>query len=172
MRPKEAQRAQTLKDRLTEYHGRTGLLVGIEPDWYLDCLAEQLVESRRRIEFVHHLRDSAHSTRRLDPADPIFDPLRAAVLQARKGDLEEAHWLVFLATHFGKHARDGWRLTADVYDHSRCRGRERRLQEPAPLARAKMPSSGPGARQTRAKNAPAGTLKLRDRMRSLAFSGF
>ena len=115
MRPKEAERAQALKDRLSEYHGRTGLLVGIEPNGYLDCLVEQLVESRRRIEFVHHLRDSAHSPRRLDPGDPMFDPLRAAVLHARKGDLEEAHWLVFLATHFGKHARDGWRLTADIY---------------------------------------------------------
>jgi hypothetical protein len=115
MRPKEAGRAQAFQDRLTAYHAETGLLVGIEPDGYLACLVEQLVESRRRIEYVEHLRDSAHSPRRLDPGDAMFDPLRAAVLHARKGDMEEAHWLIFLATHFGKHANDGWRLAANVY---------------------------------------------------------
>ena len=37
--------------------------------------------------------------------------------------MEEAHWLVFLATHFGKHLQDGWRLTADVYGRLNDGGR-------------------------------------------------
>jgi len=37
------------------------------------------------------------------------------VLHNRRGDPDEAYWLVFLATHFGKHAEDGWRLARDVY---------------------------------------------------------
>ena len=33
----------------------------------------------------------------------------------RKGELDEAFWLIFLSTHFGKHVRYGWGLTRAVY---------------------------------------------------------
>jgi hypothetical protein len=33
----------------------------------------------------------------------------------RRGEVDEAFWLVFLSVHFGKHAKDGWRLARDVY---------------------------------------------------------
>jgi hypothetical protein len=32
----------------------------------------------------------------------LFDPLKAAVLHYRRGRVDEAYWLVFLAVHFGK----------------------------------------------------------------------
>ena len=34
---------------------------------------------------------------------------------ARAGRLDEAFWLIFLATHFGKHPTHGWRRLRDVY---------------------------------------------------------
>jgi hypothetical protein len=37
------------------------------------------------------------------------------VLHYREGNTDEAFWLVFLATHFGKHGQDGWRLIEAVY---------------------------------------------------------
>jgi hypothetical protein len=114
-KPKERARAASFAGLLQYYSENNVNLPGIEPPGHLACLADQLVESRRRIEFVYHLRDAQHSARRKDPADEIFDPLRAAVIYARSGDLDEAYWLVFLATHFGKHEVHGWRLVREVY---------------------------------------------------------
>jgi hypothetical protein len=50
-----------------------------------------------------------------DPHSELFDPLKAAVQCARVGNFDDAFWLVFLATHFGKHRRFGWRLSRLVY---------------------------------------------------------
>jgi hypothetical protein len=36
----------------------------------------------------------------------------------RKGELDEAFWLVFLSTHFGKHVKYGWGLTRAIYGGS------------------------------------------------------
>jgi hypothetical protein len=115
LRPKEQARANELRQRLLDFDANIEKLPGIHPPGHLECLVEQFVESRRRIEFVHHVRDAQHDDRRMDPNSSMFDPLRAAVLHHRKGRTDEAYWLVFLATHFGKHMSDGWRLVQDVY---------------------------------------------------------
>jgi hypothetical protein len=47
--------------------------------------------------------------------DVLFDPLKAAILQQRRGNVEEAFWLLFLYVHFGKHNKAGWRYARDVY---------------------------------------------------------
>lgn len=88
-----------------------GLLDG---DHY-DCLSRQIIDSVRRREFIFYIRDTRLSELRMDPSSSIFDPLRAASLHLRAGRTDEAYWLVFLATHFGKHAEDGWQLTSMVY---------------------------------------------------------
>ena len=115
MRKKELDRAKKLAAALQAYLAKQRELPGLLPDGRFDTLIKQLIESRRRIEFVHHIRDSNLSPSRADPNDPIFDPLRAAILHHRKGDYDEAFWLVFLATHFGKHVKQGWRLVRDIY---------------------------------------------------------
>jgi hypothetical protein len=76
---------------------------------------EQLIESIRRVKFVAVIRTREVSDRRADPNDELFDPLKAAILNQRKGNIEEAFWLVFLFVHFGKHARAGWRYAREVY---------------------------------------------------------
>ena len=78
-------------------------------------LVAQMVESIRRIEFVKRIAVRPIDPHRSDPGSALFDPLRAALLHFRDHELDEAIWLVFLATHFGRHLRDGWRLTRDVY---------------------------------------------------------
>ena len=115
MKPRERQRGISLAAALRVVDAQVLKLPGIYPAGYLHCLVEQLVESLRRIEFVHWVRDNQHDPRRMDPHSDLFDPLRAAALRLRYGEVDEAYWLTFIATHFGKHARDGWRLARDVY---------------------------------------------------------
>jgi hypothetical protein len=88
---------------------------GLIDDGYLNCLSRQLFDSRRRIEFIFHIRDSKHTPERMDPQSSLFDPLKAAVLYSRLGNADEAYWLVFIAVHFGKHEKNGWRLARNIY---------------------------------------------------------
>ena len=76
---------------------------------------EQLLESIHRVKFVALLRARKLSALRAEPKDELFDPLKAAILHQRQGNIEEAFWLVFLFVHFGKHARAGWRYAREVY---------------------------------------------------------
>lgn len=76
-------------------------------------LAEQIVESKRRIRYIEVLRAQGQSDIWL--SREAFDPIRAALHLTGKGDLDEACWLVFLSVHFGKHRRGGWNLVRDIY---------------------------------------------------------
>jgi hypothetical protein len=100
---------------IQKYSGEQKTLSGVTTDARRNALVGQMVESLRRIEFVKRIAVRHIDPHRADPASSMFDPLRAAVLQYRNGALDEAMWLVFLATHFGKHLKDGWRLLRDVY---------------------------------------------------------
>ncbi|MDH0117261.1 hypothetical protein N7379_22505 [Rhizobium pusense] len=90
-------------------------LPGLASLAHYDCLARQLFDSRRRIEYVFHIRDAKHCVERRDPNSELFDPLRAAVLHSRSGDIDEAVWLTFIAVHFGKHSTQGWSLARKIY---------------------------------------------------------
>lgn len=89
---------------------------GISSQPNRDVLALQIVESIRRVEYVHLLKKNASfDHRRTDPQDSLFDPLKAALIFYRQGDIDEAFWLVFLSAHCGKHVKEGWRLTREIY---------------------------------------------------------
>ena len=77
------------------------------------ALAEQIIESKRRIRYIEVLRQNAQSDIWLKKES--FDPIRGALFIASTGDLDEACWLVFLSVHFGKHRRGGWNLARDTY---------------------------------------------------------
>lgn len=93
-------------------------LPGVSTAARRDSLVAQMAESLRRIEYVRRIALRPIDPNRGDPASDLFDPLRAGLLHFRSSNLDEAIWLVFLATHFGKHLRDGWRLTRDVYGNN------------------------------------------------------
>jgi hypothetical protein len=76
---------------------------------------EQLIESIHRVKYIAVIRQRDVSSRRANPNDDLFDPLKAAVLKSRQRDHNEACWLTFLSVHFGKSRRSGWRLARDVY---------------------------------------------------------
>jgi hypothetical protein len=100
---------------LVAYSAQKRLLSGIKNTECLDCLVRQIIDSIRRVEFVKRLGIARHDIAVGDPSCDRFDPLKAAVLQARRGNLDDAVWLAFLAVHFGKHAKDGWSLVRAVY---------------------------------------------------------
>jgi hypothetical protein len=101
--------------RLNKYSQTTQALPGISSKETMNTFVLQVIESMRRIRFVVQLPTRSISPVRMDPNSEIFDPLRASVLKYQAGDFDEACWLVFLFTHFGKNARSGYRLIRDVY---------------------------------------------------------
>jgi hypothetical protein len=117
-RPSDMNRANNLNSNLVKFDSEVENLLGIRSPAARAILVEQIIESLRRIEFVHVVRDGKVDPRRADPASELFDPIRAAVYRMRRGELDEAFWLVFLSTHFGKHVKYGWGLNRAVYGGS------------------------------------------------------
>ncbi|MER8599356.1 hypothetical protein NKH09_15910 [Mesorhizobium sp. M1339] len=115
MNLRDQARARQIGQRIETFSKEVRPLSGLVDAAHVEALALQLVDSLRRVEFAHHIRDAEHSPQRADPTSVLFDPLRAAVIFNRRGEHPEAWWLVFLATHFGKHHVDGWRLARDIY---------------------------------------------------------
>ncbi|MFP1592494.1 hypothetical protein ACLB1M_28880 [Escherichia coli] len=52
------------------------------------------------------ITDRLYDSVRKEPNSDVFDPLRAACLYLRDNNYDEACWLVFLATHFGKRTKN------------------------------------------------------------------
>lgn len=115
VRPRELQLARRLEKQLRAFDRRRHPLLGLRTSERRDAFVEQLVESMRRIRYVSVISTRAVSALRADPSSPLFDPVKAAILYQRAGNIEEAFWMVFLFVHFGKHPHTGWRLARDIY---------------------------------------------------------
>ena len=115
MRPKDQETAQIIINNLVEYSQNVRPLLGLRTAARQNTLTEQLLESLRRVEFTQVIQRRPISENHLNPLHVNFDPLRCAIYETRQGRHDEACWLVFLATHFGKHRSDGWRLVRDFY---------------------------------------------------------
>jgi hypothetical protein len=100
---------------LDEFSKRQHPLLGIRQAEARNTLAMQMIASLRRLDYTRIIKGRGIAPERADPSSPFFDPERAAVLHAKDGHIDEAIWLIFLATHFGKHGRFGWRRLRDVY---------------------------------------------------------
>ena len=110
------------RDKITEIHetlqrfsADVHPLLGITEQAEGRACAEQIVSSLRRVSYITQLSNRAISPLRADPSNDLFDPLMAASLAIKKGDADNAWWLTFIATHFGKHPEDGWRLAQAFY---------------------------------------------------------
>lgn len=79
------------------------------------CWAQQIVSSLRRTSYTDVLLARKVDPIRCDPHSELFDPIRAAIHFGRSGLLDEAVWLVFVLTHFGKHSLDEWKLAKNIY---------------------------------------------------------
>jgi hypothetical protein len=108
-------RIDSIEATVTKFSAGMIPLMGVAGAAEGRAFAEQLVSSMRRVDYVRGLAARDVDARRNDASHPLFDPLMAAALAVKRGDVNEAWWLTFLATHFGKHIEDGWRLTRDFY---------------------------------------------------------
>ena len=75
--------ASRLEIDLRRYGEVRRSLPGIDSAACCQSLVEQLIESMRRIKYVHVMRERPISDRRTDPNDSLFDPLKASVLYRR-----------------------------------------------------------------------------------------
>ncbi|MEP2474368.1 MAG: hypothetical protein ABJH45_22855 [Paracoccaceae bacterium] len=110
------------KDRVNEFIGKIGQLdtnlgslPGISTAQRRRCWAQQIVSSLRRISYTDTLLMRRVNPARSDPRSGIFDPVRGSLHYHRRGQLDEAIWLTFILTHFGKHSVDEWAFAQDVY---------------------------------------------------------
>jgi len=115
VRPRDQELAAHLVSSLLSFDREKRPLPGIRDAAPRVALLEQLLESIHRVRYVAVLRERNLSSLRAEPNDNLFDPLRAAILHQRQGNIEEAFWMVFLFVHFGKHTRAGWRYAREVY---------------------------------------------------------
>jgi len=108
--------AQQIRIKLETFSQRQRELRGLNSNDRTEALVLQIISSLRRVDYIQRFHEREPHPVRLDPRSPLFDPLKAAWLAYNKrGDVDEACWLTFIATHFGKHSIDGWRLARDFY---------------------------------------------------------
>lgn len=107
--------AQALDNELVRYSQQSRALPGISSAEARRAFVAQLIESRRRVEYVFRIASRDVDKRRADSSSGFFDPLKAAVHFKRNGSIDEAMWLVFLATHFGKSRQFGWERVRAVF---------------------------------------------------------
>jgi hypothetical protein len=115
IRPKDGAVVAGIDAGLDAFSRAHGNLPGIATRERREALKEQLLESIHRVRYVHAILGRPISPRRADPVDEMFDPLKAAILHQRSGNIEESFWLVFLFVHFGRSSRGGWRYVREVY---------------------------------------------------------
>lgn len=107
--------ARRLEADLTTFSANQRALPGVADPAARETLAMQMVASLRRLNYSDIIQRRDISPDRADPNSRSFDPEKAAVYQMRSGNLDEAFWLVFLITHFGRNLAQGWQRLREVY---------------------------------------------------------
>ncbi|MEO4041156.1 hypothetical protein AAFN47_06060 [Hoeflea sp. CAU 1731] len=115
MRGIHKDRVDEFVEKIGEIQLRFGPLPGIIADQRIHCWAQQIVSSLRRISYTDTLLGREVDPSRCIPFSGIFDPIRGALFFYRNRQLDDAVWLTFILTHFGKHAVDEWKLAENVY---------------------------------------------------------
>jgi hypothetical protein len=104
-----------LEADLAAFSANQRALPGVADPAARETLAMQMVASLRRLDYSDIILKRDISPDRADPNSQSFDPEKAAVHQMRAGKLDEAFWLVFLITHFGRNLTQGWQRLREVY---------------------------------------------------------
>jgi hypothetical protein len=113
------ERQRQLVDRLAAgfdtYEAMEGPLPGLSSGGRVS-LIRQLVDSSRVNMYAEYLTAADLSPQAADPSNAYwFNPLKAAIIRHRHGEDDDAFWLIFLLTHFGRHRRAKWRYVREVY---------------------------------------------------------
>lgn len=114
MRPSDISLAHDLQEKLLSFNEQH-LLAGINNPQRMHCFIMQIIDSIRRIEYVRVVLNKNLSAIYTDATSEYFDPLKASIWHIQHNNLNEAFWLVFLLTHFGKNRRTKWSLVRGIY---------------------------------------------------------
>lgn len=114
MWPNRQNVARRLEQELLAHSLTVRKLPGVATQAALETLALQMVASLRRQDYTRIMLQRV-SPLHANPNGTLFDPERAAIYHAANGNLDEAVWLIFLATHFGKHGTHRWKRVQDIY---------------------------------------------------------
>jgi len=115
LRPKDIVIYERLQRALGEYEQEDGVLPGIADKASRHTLLLQMIDSVHRVRYPALIQTRPLSDEVANPDSVTFEPIKAAVLLQRRGEIDEATWLVFLFVHFGKNRRGGWRYLREVY---------------------------------------------------------
>ena len=115
MRNKDQARSNQLSNQLDVFSANKIPLVGMSNANRKSTLIAQVVDSIRRMEYLRLVSIRSSSASLTTPYSGSFQPLAGAAAKYKSGQVDDAYWLVYLATHFGKHKSDGWNLTEDIY---------------------------------------------------------
>lgn len=115
IRIKDQEKFDGILEALEVFSNSSFPLIGASCLERLSVLVAQLVDSIRRIEYLRLTSVRAVSANLYTPYSGSFQPFGGAAALQKIGRIDDAYWLVYLATHFGKHKTDGWNLTEDFY---------------------------------------------------------
>ena len=111
--------ATSLAKALQNYRFKGKPLPGISTPAALNTLVRQMTDSVARVKYVEAIKKRHNrvgtAPAKLDPKNPNFDPLWAAVHYMEEGNIDEAFWLIFLFVLCGKHVTKGYGLVRMVY---------------------------------------------------------
>lgn len=82
-----------------------------------ECLISQIMDSIRRVKYISVLRRKPLTGHCANAVLIGFNPITAASWHFRNGNIDEAMWLTFLSTYFGKSKSSGWALTRGFYSN-------------------------------------------------------
>lgn len=115
IRNKDEERFEKIFNLLDTFPNGGVPLVGLTNPDRKTVLVAQLIDSIRRIEYLRVTSVRAKSPALYTPYSGSFEPFGGAAALHKAERTDDAYWLVYLATHFGKHKIDGWNLTEDFY---------------------------------------------------------
>lgn len=115
MKKRDIKRAGQLESALLAFSRDIHPLPGISRNESRQTLVLQFLASIHRVEYIRAIQERPINPNRTNPRHSLFDPLKAAILLQRAGEIEEACWLIFLVTHFGRHRNSKWQLVQNIY---------------------------------------------------------
>lgn len=104
-----------INQRLERFDREVYELPGLADLENRECLVLQIIDSIRRVEYsiiVNQRKLSGHCA---DATLTGFNPIMAASWHFRNGNINEAVWIIFLLTYFGKSKKSGWALIRAFY---------------------------------------------------------
>tara|TARA_R110002072_G_scaffold273000_2_gene433276 strand:- start:3119 stop:4045 length:927 start_codon:yes stop_codon:yes gene_type:complete len=115
MRIKNQAKSNQLSTQLDDFSASQIPLTGMSSANRKSVLIAQIIDSIRRTEYLRLISIRSSAASLSTPYSGSFQPLAGAAAMYKAGQIDDAYWLVYLATHFGKHKFDGWNLTEDIY---------------------------------------------------------